>query len=157
MSVLHDIALIRRTPKNRFLSSWIPFRPADLFLVVRSYLNSDELHDFDLRSDILTQRTFLLLVALSEEGTTPSAVLPFRMGDVVKLESKTTKGRVFGKGTHIIHQVQFGEKTFEYSTNRMAWLQHEELVLVEAANAASLAQLKKSIEDEENEEFGFNE
>jgi hypothetical protein len=75
------------------------------------------------------------------------------MGDVVELKDKsTTKGRVFGKGTHIVHQVRFGDATFKYSTDRMAWIPHEALSLVEEANAASLAQLKKTVDDGDDDE-----
>ena len=71
-------------------------------------------------------------------------VKPFRMGDVVLVNGD--------KEEHIIHKVDFDGGSFEYATNRSAWHGHRHCTLVKKCDRASLSQLRKDIE-EENESY----
>jgi hypothetical protein len=68
------------------------------------------------------------------------------MGDVCTVKIGTFKGR------NIINEVQMQTaQDFEYSTDRGAWIPHEQLTLVENSNINSLTELAKSINDGEEE------
>jgi len=77
----------------------------------------------------------------------PAAALPFRMGDVVEYVGKERHWR--GKH-HVIEQAQFDGDSFEYSTSRGAWMRHKDFKLVRDADAQSLCELRKSMDDEED-------
>lgn len=73
--------------------------------------------------------------------------IPYRMGDVVKKVKKTSwfckVGEIF-----IIDQVVMDGKSFNYSTNKSAWHDHESFELVRESDLESLKQLRKSMEEE---------
>lgn len=70
--------------------------------------------------------------------------IPFRTGDRV-IHKKT-------KEKHIIYQAAIcgagGEYSFEYHTNKIAWLDHHELQLVESANDQTIRELILALVDD---------
>lgn len=79
-----------------------------------------------------------------------SFVKPFRHGDVVKYTSYPADedDPLWRKGqNHIIDRVSRNGDSWEYSTNRGAWIAHECFTLVRECNAASINQLYKDIEE----------
>ncbi len=81
--------------------------------------------------------------SLQTEENQGIAEIPFRMGDVVLLHSVGQE--------HIIHQIDFSENSFEYSTNLSAWHTHAEFTLVRPADVASLTKLRQAIEAEDED------
>lgn len=77
---------------------------------------------------------------------------PFRVGDVVKYIGKD---RVWGKESeHIIQDVSVnGINYYEYSTDRGAWIPHEDFELVRECDKASLTKLLKSMSDEYDQDY----
>lgn len=74
-------------------------------------------------------------------------IVPFRTGDVCRYIGKE---RLWSPGeVHIIHEVSVdGPQNFSYSTDRGAWIEHEDFQLVEGASPASIKKLFDSMVEE---------
>lgn len=62
-----DAALFLRSERKLWLSGWVDGDP-DLYALVREPLSSEELEEFDIEADELTQRTYLALIAEAVEN-----------------------------------------------------------------------------------------
>lgn len=76
---------------------------------------------------------------------------PYRTGDEVQIVQSSRK-RELGE-YHIIHEVNIEEDEYQYSTNRGAWYDHQQFKLVRECCAETMAQLRKSIQDEEDSNY----
>lgn len=72
----------------------------------------------------------------------------FYTGDVVEYVGKSGVWK-WGE-THIIHDCEYeGQGTFKYSTNRGAWFEDNDFVLIRKADAESFKQLDEALFDED--------
>lgn len=91
-------------------------------------------------------------------------VKPFALGDVVRYRTPIASGfgvdeygvcvDLFPGWTvgeeHIIREISVrGKNRYEYATNQGAWIPHESFEFVRAADEASMEQLMRDMDDEE--------
>jgi hypothetical protein len=72
---------------------------------------------------------------------------PFRVGDEVEIV-KSERLSEIGQ-THIIGGVNIESNSYEYSTDRAAWFDHDQFKLIRECCAETIAKLRQSIQDED--------
>lgn len=78
-------------------------------------------------------------------------ITPFQTGDVVKYIGKGTWKK---DAIHIIHECDYlGKGQFQYSTNRGAWFDTEDFVLIRKADKQSFKDLDKYLKEEDEENY----
>lgn len=77
-------------------------------------------------------------------------VMPFQMGDIIDYNTGK-KSNVFA-GRNIINKVQRDGDSWEYSTDRGAWLDHSKMTLIEHATETSIRELFCTLKEGAEEE-----